>query len=444
MSSIQHNWITAKVGDFGELIRGVTYSKDLASDERKSGYTPILRANNINDGLQFDDFVYVQNQLVSTEQRIRKNDMVFAMSSGSKKHVGKSAIATSDFEGSFGAFCGVLRPSGNIEAKYLAYYFQSGEFRKHIEEISKGTNINNLKREHILDFEFRVPPLNEQKRIVAKIEELFSELDKGIESLKTAREQLKVYRQAVLKHAFEKFSERLTLESVSDAVGGYAFKSPSFKTDVGKYQVIRMGNLRPGLIREDESPVFLDDVDYKILERYQLKIDDVLITLTGTRNKRDYGYTAIVKKHNYLVNQRIAYLRFSHQYLPSFFLYYSWTEDFKRQFFEHETGNVGQGNVGMKAIRTTLVPKATIDEQRQIINVLDANFATIENLEITIEKELQKSEVLRQAILKKAFSGELVAQDPNDEPASILLERIRAEKESQSPQRKTKSKRGAA
>lgn len=308
-----------------------------------------------------------------------------------------------------------------------AFYFLRSKFAE-INSRAKGVGIPHVDPNLLWNYGFPIPPTNEQKRIVAKIEELFSELDKGIESLKTARAQLKIYRQAVLKSAFEKYSERITLEEVSDAVGGYAFKSPSFKTDVEKYQVIRMGNLRPGLIREDESPVFLDEIDSKILERYLLKIGDVLITLTGTRNKRDYGYTAIVKKTNYLINQRIAYLRFNDQYLPQFFLYYSWTENFKHQFFAHETGNVGQGNVGMNAIRTTLIPKATIPEQKAVIDALDATFAIIENLDSTIETQLHKSEALRQAILKKAFSGQLVAQDPADEPASILLERIRNEK----------------
>ncbi len=324
--------------------------------------------------------------------------------------------------------CAVAQPYDGILFNEYLYYFLLSEKWSFI-KAGKGGAQPNISQSILKDWLIPLAPLNEQKRIVAKIEELFSELDKGIENLKTAREQLKAYRQAVLKHAFNDFSERIALEEISEAVGGYAFKSPSFQEVVGKYQVIRMGNLRPGFIRENESPVFLNEVDAKILDRYLLKEGDVLITLTGTRNKRDYGYTAIVKKGNYLINQRIAYLRFTKEYIPEFFLYYSWTEDFKRQFFGHETGNVGQGNVGMKAIRTTLLPKVDIAEQRELISTLDANFAVVENLEITIDSELQKSKALRQSILKKAFSGQLVAQDLNDEPASVLLERIRAEKE---------------
>jgi len=290
------------------------------------------------------------------------------------------------------------------------------------------------------------PPLPEQHRIVAKIEELFSELDKGVEALKTAQQQLKVYRQAVLKWAFEgkqtgnHFREGklpigwklVKIEEVAKTYGGYAFKSGDFKTE-GKYQVIRMGNVRPGIIRHNESPVFIDEIDETILSRSLLKQNDVIITQTGTRKKRDYGFTALISKSNLLLNQRIAAIRFSENYLPKFFLYFSWTNFFKDQFFANETGNVGQGNVGMKAVTESFIPLCRLEEQHQIVSEIETRLSVADKLEETISQSLQQAEALRQSILKKAFAGQLVPQDPNDEPASKLLERIKAEKSALTP-----------
>lgn len=196
-------WVTTTVGEIATLIRGITYNKEQSAKSPALNFKPVLRANNINGILNFDDLVFVPHSLISSEQFIKTGDIIFAMSSGSKHLVGKSARACFDFDGSYGAFCGLLRAHEHMDKDFLYYIFQNNNFRRLISEVAKGSNINNLKREHILDFEIALPPLPEQHRIVAKIEELFSELDKGIENLKTAQAQLKVYRQALLKHAFE-------------------------------------------------------------------------------------------------------------------------------------------------------------------------------------------------------------------------------------------------
>lgn len=201
---MREDWIECKAEDFGELIRGITYNKNQASDIPTDNYLPLLRANNINDNkLNFDDIKYVEESLIDDFQKIIPNDILIAMSSGSKHLVGKSAQSKGHYEGSFGAFCAVFRPNQNLSGNYVSYFFQSNDFRKNISEISKGSNINNLKREHILDFVFPIAPLPIQRAIVSKIEALFSDLDNGIANFKTAQEQLKIYRQAVLKKAFE-------------------------------------------------------------------------------------------------------------------------------------------------------------------------------------------------------------------------------------------------
>lgn len=198
---LPNNWAWATFGDVAELIRGVNYKKPDASKEPEADKLPILRANNIGYGLNFNDLVYVPEKLIKDEQHIKKGDIIIAMSSGSKHLVGKAAQANDNFNGGYGAFCANLRVTTEIDPKYVAYFYSSRENIKRITGLSKGSNINNLKREHILNAPIPVAPPEQQKRIVAKIEELFSHIDAGIEALKKAKQLLKQYRQSVLKAA---------------------------------------------------------------------------------------------------------------------------------------------------------------------------------------------------------------------------------------------------
>jgi len=201
VKEIPDDWEMATFGEVAELLRGVGYKKPDASTEPETGKVPVLRANNIGYGLNFEKLVYVPKHLVKGEQFIKKGDIIIAMSSGSKHLVGKAAQANEDYHGGYGAFCANLRTLDGINAKYVAYFYSSPNNLKRISASSKGSNINNLKREHILNAPIPIAPFEQQKRIVAKIEELFSHIDAGIEALNKAKQLLKQYRQSVLKAA---------------------------------------------------------------------------------------------------------------------------------------------------------------------------------------------------------------------------------------------------
>ena len=134
------------VGECAKLIRGVSYKKQDAIQSPKEGYIPLLRANNIlNNQLVWDELIYVPSEYVSDSQYVRAGNIIITMSSGSKAHVGKVALANKDCFAAFGAFCGKL-VCEDINPKYLAFALQSRTFRQYIESASKGTNINNLKQ----------------------------------------------------------------------------------------------------------------------------------------------------------------------------------------------------------------------------------------------------------------------------------------------------------
>ncbi|MEX0967650.1 MAG: restriction endonuclease subunit S [Bacteroidia bacterium] len=381
-----------------------TTSGGTPSRKNKSFYggtIPWIKSGELNNST-----IYVSEELI-TEEAVQKSSakiftkgtLLIALYGAT---VGKLAFLGIDAAPNQ-AICGLF-PSEKLDRKFLFWYlfFKRPQLIKQ----SIGGAQPNISQGSLRNLQLSIPPLSEQHTIVERIEELFSELDSGVENLRKTQLQLKAYRQSVLRWAFDQPSPIVMLEQISEAVGGYAFRSKNFD-NYGQYQVIRIGNIRPGIIRTNESLVFVSDVEDKVLAKYLLQKGDVLISLTGTRKKRDYGYTTIVNEENFLLNQRVAYIRFDDRCLPKFFLYFSWTDFFKSQFCGSETGNVGQGNVDMKSIRQTSIPLPPIVEQHQIVQEIERRLSVADQLEQSINHSLQQSEAVRQSILKMAFNGRL-------------------------------------
>ena len=253
-----------------------------------------------------------------------------------------------------------------------------------------------------------VPPLPEQECIVARIEELFSELDKAVETLRTTKQQLAVYRQAVLKEAFEGDYKQVPLGDLSKTISGYAFKSKKYALD-GNYVVIKIGNVKQWHFDFSRDLTRTDEADDTILSKYLLKRGDCLITLTGSRGKRDYGFVAMIDEQtNYLLNQRVAALRFNQEVaLPEFYQYYLASPDYRNQFFSYETGNVGQGNVGVKALSEPFVVCPSLNIQKRIVEEVESRLSVCDSIEQTVDTTLQQANALRQSILKEAFERRL-------------------------------------
>lgn len=253
-----------------------------------------------------------------------------------------------------------------------------------------------------------IPPIPEQECIVARIEELFSQLDAGVETLKKTKAQLAVYRQAVLKEAFEGDYPRKQLKEFSKAISGFAFKSSRYSPD-GNYVVVKIGNVKERHFDFSRDLTKTLEADDSILEKYLLQRGDCLITLTGSRGKRDYGFVAMVgNQNNYLLNQRVAALRFDQSVaLPEFFQYYLASPSYRGMFFGYETGNVGQGNVGIKALLDPYVILPDIDTQKRIVEDVEDRLSVCDSIEQTVDTALQQAEAMRQSILKDAFEGRL-------------------------------------
>lgn len=434
------SWITAELNQIADLIRGISYKKEEASNALKENYVGILRANNINEVLYFDDLVYVPEYNVSSEQYLRKGDIIIAMSSGSKHLVGKAAIALNDYSYSFGTFCGLIRGSQLLNKNYLGYFFQSREYRKYISEASSGTNINNLKREHLLELKISLPPLNEQNRIVDKLDELLSELEKGKEQLQTSLEQLKVYRQSILKHAFEgrlfnpdlnenELPEGWIRESFNDVsikIGDIDHKMPK-KVDNGIYPYISTGDITDENELDFTKAKRITKDDYTTLSRkIRPEKDDIIFPRYGT-----IGRNVLVKTDKeFLVSYSCAIIKPNKEKVfPKYIYYYSLSPQIKKEIEKHIVQTT-QANVGISSIKSFEISyPILIDDQKLIVSKIEHIFSSAKKTEDEILTNLSKVDSLKQSLLQKAFEGKLVEQDPTDEAASALLERIKKERE---------------
>lgn len=436
MGELPKEWQPTKVSDVGTLIKGISYKKHEARKIQGNGLKPILRANNINGNLNFEDLVYVPENRIVAQQYIKKHDVLFCMSSGSKNLVGKTSQAEKNFDGSYGVFCSLFRPSSIINQRFVGYFFQAPHYRKFIRAISKGTNINNLKREHILNIDFCLPSLQEQNQMVNSLEELFSDLDNAIENLKKTQDQLKIYRQSVLKYAFEgrlnrtksssdEWIRKTIGETCITGSGGTPSRSNA-KYFTGNIPWVKSGELDFNIIYDTEEKITQEALNNSSAKL--VKNGTLLIALYG----------ATVGKMAFLgvdaaTNQAVCFIE-TPKCLNSKFLYYFLVLNRDRLLSQRIGG--AQPNISQTIIKNMLCPIPSVEEQDVIIKIIESRFSVCDKMEETIENSLKQAEALRQSILKQAFEGKLTEQwrkehkdlISGENSAEALLKKIKAEK----------------
>lgn len=396
---MKEGWEIKKLGEVCEFQGGSQPPKSQFIYEPKEGYVRFLQ---IRDFASDKNITYIPD---SKKNRYRNEDDILLGRYGAS--VGKELVNKA---GAYNVAVMKTIPDETVLSKpFLFLYLSSDDFQNSLANVAARSAQNGFSKKDIFDFPIALPPLPEQQRIVTILDQAFAAIDKAKanaeKNLQNAKELFESYLQGVFSEVFDS-NERWTIKELAKVIGGYSFKSKDFKKE-GQYQVIRMGNVRPGIIRENENPVYINDLDAKVLSRALLQPDDVIITQTGTKKKRDYGFTVIIEKDNYLLNQRIAAIRFDELYLPKFFLYFSWTDLFKDQYFANETGTVGQGNDGIKAITDSEVPFLSLERQEQIIENIELIHSETQSLEAIYQNKMDDLEELKKSILQKAFAGEL-------------------------------------
>lgn len=403
-----------------------------------------------------------------------------------------------------------FRPNVEVmDSRFLTYFIQSRSAQIAIDGMKTGISDSglNLTHDRFAALAIPVAPPSEQRRVVAKIEELLSELDKGAESLTTAREQLKAYRQSVLKYALngrltagfrsvhnailkdasefmvliaaERAAKReralrnwedlsplsrgqrprnpvvveLSSDDISELEGlpdKWAWRSLSELADHitdGTHKTPNYtANGVPFLSAKDiydfrthfEDTRFISAAEHEELsKRCNVERGNVLITKSGT-----IGRVAVVDTDvTFSLFESVANVPVYNLMNPQFVCLaaYFVIETF---FGRRNQKGVAVRHLHLEDIRRLPIPIMDRQEQDEIVRLVESIFSQVEQLENDIGKQFQRIEALRQSVLRQAFSGQLVPQDASDEPASALLERIRAEHEEESTNKRRNTKNG--
>ena len=216
-------------------------------------------------------------------------------------------------------------------------------------------------------------------------------------------------------------------------VGGYAYDSHSF-IDKSDYQVLRLGNVKNGYLQLSAKPVFINAELAEKTNAFKCITNDILVTMTGTRLKRDYFFTTLVTKYdeNLYINQRVGCLRPTKFIFANFLAWILKSKPILDYIFEFETGTANQGNLGSENIKTIPIPLPPLAEQKRIVAAIEKFMPLIEEYgkkETQLKAINEKIGTLtKKAILQEAVQGKLVPQIASEGNARDLLEEIRKEK----------------
>lgn len=255
-----------------------------------------------------------------------------------------------------------------------------------------------------------LPDSETQHAIVSKIEELFSELDKGIAELKTAQQQLKTYRQSVLKSAFEgkltKHPEKwkkVKLGEVANAIDPQPSHRTPPKIENGiPYVSIKDFDPQNDKIDFSSARIVSTSVLEEHLNRYKLEIGDFVIGKIGTIGKP----VRIILPQNYTLSANIILIQ--PRKINSTYLYYFFQSNIIERAFTTGIKATTQAAFGIQKVRELIIELPSNEEQHRIVQEIESRLSVADKMELSIQESLQKAEALRQSILKKAFCGELM------------------------------------
>ena len=318
----------------------------------------------------------------------------------------RSGFVGKAIDGYVGSTLAIISADG-MSQEYL-YYFLQGKYAL-LNTKKKGTGTPHLDANILNQQKLVVPSLEEQKRVVAKIEELFSELDNGVETLKKTKQQLAVYRQSVLKEAFASTaaSYRRLEELCFFITKGKTPSKSTMTAGSGEIPFIKVYNLTfDNTLDFSIDPTFVDKKTHNgFLGRSIVYPGDVLMNIVGP----PMGKVSIVPDMypEWNINQAIARFRCLDGLYNKYLAYFLGYSDTVEKMKSKAKATAGQFNLTLEICRDIQIPVPSIEEQKKIVFDIETKLSQQQKIADTIELALQQAEAMRQSILKKAFEGEL-------------------------------------
>ncbi len=320
---------------------------------------------------------------------------------------------------------GIIRMGDNgVFSDWLMWIINSPQIRSIIEQNQTGTTRKRITRKNLNKINFYVPPQNEQKRIVSKIEEIFSKIDSAKQSLEHTKLQLKLYENSFQDKIFKKLESKYELEKLQDVcikITDGTHHSPK-NTPQAEMPYITAKNIRPRKLNLTNLTYISQEDHNKIYARCNPVQGDVLYTKDGVNlgmavvNELDFEFSLL---------SSVALLKPKHEILNNFYLMAFLNNPSCFSLVTKKSLGSAITRIVLRQIKEIPIPLPPLEEQEQIVSQIEQGFSLIENTSQIVESSLQNLQTMKMSVLKQAFEGKLVPQDPNDESASVLLEKIK-------------------
>jgi len=395
------DWKTEALGDIAFMTSGGTPSKK-HPEYYENGTIPWVRSGELENGAIRDtDLKITQAGLDNSSAKIfPKGTLLIALYGAT---IGK--LAYLDIEACTNqAVCGIFE-NKKVSLQYLYYFLLF--HRPDLVKQGIGGAQPNISQTILKKLMVSYPADKaEQLRIVARIEELFSQLDKGVETLQKTKQQLVVYRQAAISSAFPQLNQNgwKRLDEIAELIGGITKGRNLEGQETIELPYLRVANVQNGYLDLSEIKTIVLKKTEK--EKYLLKYGDVLYTEGGDRDKLGRGTVWKNEIEECIHQNHVFKARLDKtQALPEYVAYWSMSTFARNYFYAKGKQSVNLASINKSVLSALTLPVPSLEEQRQVVTDIKERLSVCESIENTINLALQQAEAMRQSVLKQAFEG---------------------------------------